>query len=149
MLVLVLSIYANYPEDFLKHPEIKSEVNYIEYKQAYSYVYNNCLNKSVIEISPSPEVNNFYMNIHYGILDPKKMLLKSNKAYIEDSKTKSVYSDNLIYDNTIVFNNTNYSQMCFISRTPSEGNMIRSQEQDWLRSFDKKVFYNIDVYFKN
>jgi hypothetical protein len=152
IILVFLSIYRGYPIGFISNgPYIPTEVNYIDYKKAYSYIEKGC--DSVYEASPSSQIASFY-NINY-----KKLIITNgktlNQAYIYNKSGTNDYFNT--YDNKsietkieAVLNNQNSKNFCIITRTPSEDYFL---DKDSINLLEKKMFKqeytNIKIYYLN
>lgn len=147
--IFLVTTVINVTREFYWGPEIKREINYIEYARVYEAVSDNCQDKLIIEASPSaPFVANFYdVDVDYVLSatgDTEK-----DSLYIVDSDTGRFKT---VWGNIPVITDINYLKsldrdICLIVRSPSKRRFIPSAVEDMLKNTVKSWnFHNIGFY---
>ncbi len=136
IILLSVNIYSNYPEDFFVGPNIPFEINYVEYNKIFSYMNENCYDKTKFVLLNSPYISYFYNTeanyssyIRKEYLETNRKIIKINETYYTKYKEIEVLSSNDLLVNKIY--STNY---CIVMHSDYKSN--------W-RFIDQKDFYNL------
>jgi len=137
--------------NFIKLPEIREEVYYIDYKDVADFISNNCQNKKTYILHPSYNQNfyQFYnINIDY-IPYIRPEYLKEDQNFI---KTTNTFFSKI--GNTEVIENNTYLQeagsICIVSPNRYRfawRNITESDFQSLDTLFKKKSFTTLNIYY--
>lgn len=141
ILFIIITIYVNYPVDFLNHPYIPDEINYID-NQIYSDIIENC-NDSIIITAGYPGIAQFHgINPDFFInveaeKHPLDFVITEKKEYLEIySKTPTLVN----YEEFLDVLNSN-KKLCFFGGELPERYMgldILKSVQSNMNKFPKK-----------
>jgi hypothetical protein len=152
ILLIIITLFLNYPANFIDNPNIPNEIVYRDYNSAYKYIKNNCQDKTIYGIIDRPYISYFYgVNTDYtsydeGIENDKRFYLSSNGEYktylgniptINDLKLLEIINKK---DNICIITYDKYGHVWnFLNKET----YINMEEK-----LNKKHFEGIDVYYR-
>lgn len=157
LFIWLLFLINSYPKDFINHPYIPNEINYVEYKKIGDFLNKTCSKKEVIILMHSPHIFNFYdVNINYTSNIRLELLTTIKNYYLDNNwNYKTIYNNIPVLTNMTEIINKINTNSCFVITEDYKHSWYYIDEKDitLLENFyNKKQFWvqtPVNVFYKN